>query len=158
MNWTSWAIWGFAATTVLTTILSLSQGMRWTRMNIPLVLGTIFTPNRDKAKWIGLLIHMMNGYLFSLIYVMAFHVWGEVTWQKGSIIGFVHAMFVLSLVLPNLSALHPRMANEQYGPTVVKQLEPPGFLGLNYGFSTPLSVILAHIIFGMILGGFYQTL
>ena len=56
---------------------------------------------------------------------------------------------------PILPALHPRMANEQYGPTIVRQLEPPGFLGLHYGWRTPLSVLLAHAIFGAILGAFY---
>jgi hypothetical protein len=47
------------------------------------------------------------------------------------------------------------MANEQYGPTVVRQLEPPGFLGMHYGVRTPISVLIAHVIFGAILGAFY---
>ena len=46
------------------------------------------------------------------------------------------------------------MASEQHGPTVVRQLEPPGFLALNYGVQTPL-VLVAHLVFGMILGAFY---
>jgi hypothetical protein len=37
----------------------------------------------------------------------------------------------------------------------MRQLEPPGFLALNYGFQTPVSVIIAHIVFGVILGAFY---
>jgi hypothetical protein len=36
-------------------------------------------------------------------------------------------------------------------------LEPPGFLGLNYGFSTPLSIVIAHVVFGIILGSFYRV-
>jgi hypothetical protein len=48
------------------------------------------------------------------------------------------------------------MASEQYGPTVVRQLEPPGFLALHYGTRTPVSVLLAHAVFGIILGGFYS--
>jgi hypothetical protein len=63
--------------------------------------------------------------------------------------------FVLAVALPALPALHPRMANEQYGPTVARQLEPPGFLGLHYGIRTPISVLVAHTIFGVILGAFY---
>jgi hypothetical protein len=47
------------------------------------------------------------------------------------------------------------MANEQGGPTVVRQLEPPGFLGLHYGTRTPISVFAAHALFGAILGAFY---
>ena len=62
----------------------------------------------------------------------------------------------MSLTLPVLPALHPRMASEHHGPTVVRQLEPPGFLGLHYGYQTPVSVVVAHAVFGAILGGFYS--
>ena len=54
-----------------------------------------------------------------------------------------------------MPSLHPRMASEQQGPTLVRQLEPPGFLALNYGYETPVLVIIAHVVFGIILGGFY---
>ena len=53
MNWGSWLLWGFASTVVLTSILAGSQGIGLTRMNIPYMLGTIFTPSRDRAKFIG---------------------------------------------------------------------------------------------------------
>jgi hypothetical protein len=56
-----------------------------------------------------------------------------------------------------LPALHPRMANEQRGPTPTRQLEPPGFLALNYGYRTPLSVVLAHVLYGAVLGLFCRT-
>ena len=155
MNWSNWLLWGFAGTVVLTSILAGSQGIGLTRMNIPYLLGTMFTPNRDRAKLIGFLFHFANGWIFSLAYVAAFHAVGTATWWFGALIGVVQAGFVLTLLLPILPALHPRMANEQRGPTVVRQLEPPGFLGLHYGVRTPLSVFLAHAIFGAILGAFY---
>jgi len=87
--------------------------------------------------------------------VAAFQTVGKSTWWFGAAIGLVQAIFVLTVALPMLPALHPRMANEQYGPTVVRQLEPPGFLGLHYGWRTPISVLIAHAIFGSILGAFY---
>jgi uncharacterized membrane protein YagU involved in acid resistance len=156
MNWDHWLLWGFVSTVVLTAILAGSQGLGLTRMNLPYLLGTIFTPNRDRAKLYGILIHGVNGWIFSLIYVAAFHVWGVASWWLGAITGFVHAFFVLTVLMPILPAFHPRMANEQFGPTVVKQLEPPGFLALNYGVGTPISVMIAHIIFGVILGVCYR--
>ena len=148
-------MWGFASTIILTSILAGSQGIGLTRMNIPYMLGTIFTPSRDRAKFSGFFLHFLNGWIFSLIYVAAFHVIGRSTWWLGALIGLVQAVFVLTMALPILPALHPRMANEQYGPTVVRQLEPPGFLGLHYGWRTPISVLIAHAIFGSILGAFY---
>ncbi len=155
MNWNSWLLWGFASTVVLTSILAASQGIGMTRMNIPYLLGTIFTPDRDRAKLIGFFLHFANGWLFSLVYVAAFQILHKATWWLGAIIGLVQAIFVLTMTLPVLPALHPRMADEQYGPTVVRQLEPPGFLGLHYGIRTPISVVIAHAIFGAILGAFY---
>ena len=155
VNWISWLLWGFVATVVLTTLLAGSQSLGMTRMNVPYLLGTIVTPNRDRAKFIGVFLHFINGWLFSLIYVAAFQLIGRSTWWFGGLIGLVHGSFVLAVGLPALPALHPRMANEQYGPTVARQLEPPGFLGLHYGIRTPISVLVAHVIFGVILGAFY---
>jgi hypothetical protein len=68
----------------------------------------------------------------------------------------VHGAFVLLAGMSFLPSIHPRMASEQHGPTPTRQLEPPGFLGLNYGRRTPLSVLLAHLAYGGILGGFYR--
>jgi uncharacterized membrane protein YagU involved in acid resistance len=155
VNWSSWLLWGFAGTVVLTSILAGSQGIGMTRMNIPYLLGTILTPDRDRAKFIGFFLHFANGWIFSLVYVAAFEILHKTTWWFGAVIGLVQAVFVLTMALPILPALHPRMANEQYGPTVVRQLEPPGFLGLHYGIRTPISVLIAHAIFGAILGAFY---
>ena len=64
MNLSSWLLWGFVGTLVLTTVMSASQGMRFTRMSLPYMLGTIVTPDRDRAKLFGFLLHLVNGWLF----------------------------------------------------------------------------------------------
>jgi hypothetical protein len=156
VNFGSHLVWGFAATIVLTTIMAGSQSLGLTRMNIPSLLGTRVTSDRDRAKTIGVLLHVINGWLFSLVYVAAFHAWGGPAWWKGIAIGLVHSAFVLAAGMPTMPGLHPRMASETRGPTVVRQLEPPGFFGLNYGYRTPISIVLAHVVFGLILGTFYR--
>jgi uncharacterized membrane protein YagU involved in acid resistance len=155
MNVTSWLVWGFASTIVLTSLMAGSQALGLTRMNIPYMLGTMFTPDRDRAKVLGVVLHVANGWIFSLVYVAAFQLWGGPSWWKGAAIGFVHAAFVLTVGMPALPGLHPHMASERRGPTVVRQLEPPGFFALHYGLRTPISVVLAHVVFGIILGVFY---
>jgi hypothetical protein len=35
-------------------------------------------------------------------------------------------------------------------------LEPPGFMMLNYGPSTPAVTLITHVIHGAIVGGFIQ--
>jgi uncharacterized membrane protein YeaQ/YmgE (transglycosylase-associated protein family) len=156
MNWSSWLIWGFAATIVLTTVSSAAQGLGLTRMNLPYMLGTILTPNRDKAKLYGFFMHMAMGWVFSLVYVLLFEALGEVGWWRGLVIGLVHALFVLVIGMGLMPGVHPRMASEQHGPEAQNMLEPPGFLALHYGVQTPLAIVISHAIFGAILGAFYQ--
>jgi len=156
MNWGSWLLWGFVATIVLTTTSAGAQGLGLTRMNLPYIWGTIFTPDRDKAKLYGFLIHVAAGWLFSLVYVFIFQALGGASWWRGALIGVVHALFVLVAVMGLLPGLHPRMASEQHGPTAQNMLEPPGFLALHYGFRTPVAILTSHILFGAILGAFYQ--
>ena len=50
----------------------------------------------------------------------------------------------------------PAHGQRSAGPSLMRQLEPPGFLALNYGYQTPISVIVAHTVFGAILGAFYR--
>jgi hypothetical protein len=156
MNVGGWLFWGFVGTIVLTTLMSGSQGAGLTRMNLPYMLGTMFTPSRDRAKLVGFGLHVLNGWIFSLLYVIAFQSWHRATWWLGAGIGLIHAGFVLTAGMRVVPGMHPRMASEQYGPTVTRQLEPPGFLARNYGIRTPISVVAAHVIYGAILGGFYH--
>ena len=156
MNWRDWLLGSFLATLALTTVMAASQGLRLTRINLPYILGAIFTPDRQRAKLIGFLVHLLNGWIFSLVYIAIFHAWGRATWWAGAAVGVAQALFVLTAGMSLLPSLHPRMASEEQGPTVTSQLEPPGFLALNYGYQTPLSVLLAHVIYGAILGAFYS--
>lgn len=156
MNVQSWLLWGFVATVVLTAFMSGSQGLRLTRISLPYVVGTFVTPNRDRANLWGFCLHLLNGWFFSLLYVLAFESWHAAAWWRGAAIGFVHGAFVLTAGMKILPGLHPRMATEQHGPTVARQLEPPGFLALNYGVQTPVAVLLGHLVFGAVLGAFYR--
>ncbi|HEU5400663.1 MAG TPA: hypothetical protein VFU86_04855 [Terriglobales bacterium] len=156
MNWPSWLLWGFVSTLALTTISAGAQGLGLTRMNLPYMLGTIFTPDRDRAKLYGFFVHMGLGLVFSLLYVLIFQSLGRATWLLGSALGIAHSLFMLLVVVALMPGLHPRMASEQQGPTAQNLLEPPGFLALHYGVRTPVAVLLSHIAFGAMLGAFYQ--
>ncbi len=156
MNRWNNTFWSLAATTVLTMLMAGSQGLGFTRMNIPFMLGTMTTPDRDRAKVAGFGLHFVNGLGFALVYEAAFRGWGRAGWWRGAAIGLVHSLFVLVAGMALLPEIHPRMASEQHGPTPTRQLEPPGFLALNYGPQTPISVVLAHLVYGAMLGQFYR--
>lgn len=156
MNVPSLLLSGFAATVVLSIMLATSQRLGYTRMSIPFLLGTMLTPNRDRAMFLGVLVHMMNGWLFAVVYALAFESWGRASWWLGAGIGLVHGLFVLTVGMPVVPAMHPRMVSEYFGPTPNRQLQPPGFLALNYGRRTPIVTLVSHLVYGVILGAFYR--
>jgi hypothetical protein len=157
MNISNLILWGFAATLLLSTVMAVSKPLGLTRMDIPFLLGTMFTSNRNKAPWFGFLIHLFMGWAFAFIYGAAFESSGLHTWWFGLAIGFVHGAFVLTGGLQIVSSFHPRMATPYQGPTPTRQLEPPGFFALNYGKGTPLVTLLSHLIYGGMLGVFYHS-
>ena len=157
MNVTAWLFWGFVATIVLTTIMAASQGLGLTRMNIPYLLGAMFTRRSSRAKVIGFFVHLLNGLAFALLYVLAFHTWHVAPWWCGAVIGVLHAGFVLAAAMTLMPHFHPRMAREDEGPDAEPRLEPPGFLALHYGIQTPISVLVGHVLYGAILGAFYPV-
>jgi hypothetical protein len=156
MNLGSWILSGFIATLALSTLLATTQGLGLTRMNIPYMIGTIVTPDREKARLYGFLAHLLNGWVFSLLYVFIFEARDMANWWFGLLIGLAHALLVLTVGTSLLPSFHPRMASERHGPTTRRQLEPPGFMALNYGFQTPLSVFFSHAVYGAILGSLYR--
>ena len=157
MNVHSWLVWGLAATLLMTTISAGAQGIGLTRMNIPFLLGSMLTPNRDKAKLLGFLVHVASGWVFSLIYIFIFQSLGVAGWWRGMVIGLLHGLFVLVAMMSLMPSMHPRMASEQHGPEAGNLLEPPGFMALNYGTHTPMAVMLSHLVFCLVLGAFYHV-
>lgn len=155
VDWGSALLWGFFSTLVLTVIMSAAQGMGLSRISMPFLVGSIFTPDRDRATVIGAALHFVNGWLVSLVYALVFARLGRSGWWLGGLLGLLQGIVVVAVVLPLLPAVHPRMATEDYGPTPTRQLEPPGFLGLNYGRRTPAITLLAHLCYGILLGALY---
>jgi uncharacterized membrane protein YagU involved in acid resistance len=156
LNWFGWILWGFLATLILSTASALLQAAGFTRLNLPYLLGSMFTPNRDRARVYGFFIHLLVGWVVAMIYVLIFHSLGGGGWWRGAIIGVVHGLFLLVVITSLLPGVHPRMASEQQGPEAANMLEPPGFFALNYGRRTPWAVLLTHTIFGAIFGTFYH--
>ena len=153
-------IWGALAggvvgTVVLTTGLRLAQEVGWTRMDIPLLLGTAFSADRGRAEVIGFAVHFVNGILFALAYAFVFAATDRADWVLGLALGLVHALFAGgALVNVLLPAVHPRMGTPWSDAQETPLLEPPGFMLLNYGRATALVTIVLHLAYGAIVGAF----
>lgn len=152
MDWSGWASYGVVATVLLTTVLVGAQLAGLTRLDIPLMLGSLLTGDPDRARFIGLFLHLGFGQFFALFYAAAFAELGHTSWWLGALFGMVHAAVAGALLVPLLATIHPRMATERAGPASTATLEPPGLLALNYGWSTPLITMAAHGVYGTVLG------
>lgn len=152
MDWTGWAIFGHIATGALTAIMIGAQLAGFTRLDLPLMLGSIIIADPDRARVAGFLIHLVNGQAFALGYAAVFAATGDATWWAGGLLGVLHGAVALLVIVPLLPGIHPHMASERAGPSRGAALEPPGVLGLNYGRETPLVTMLAHVAFGIALG------
>lgn len=151
-------LWGLLATVAMTTIMYGSQGLGLSRLSLPFLLGTCVTANRDWANVAGFVLYTLGGWAFALLYVLVFDGLGVVGWWYGAALGFLHGLFLLIVALPLMPHVHPRMASEYDEPGSGALLEPPGFLGLNYGARTPVTTLIAQTAYGAILGACYQGL
>jgi hypothetical protein len=150
---------GAVGTIVLTSMLRLAQELGLTRMDIPLLLGTIFTDRRGPAAVLGYLIHFANGLVFALAYYAVFRAVSHAGWLFGAALGLVHAGLaggaLMTVLLP---AVHPRMGTPWSDAEETPILEAPGFLLMNYGRRTVTWTLLAHVVYGAIVGGFTAQL
>jgi hypothetical protein len=146
---------GLIGTVVLTTALRGAQELGWTRMDLPLLLGTVFTSNRRHASVVGYGFHFVNGLLFALLYYAVFVGVDRAGWLFGAALGLVHGMFAGgALVNVLLPAIHPRMGTPWSDAEETPLLEPPGYLLRNYGERTLIANLVAHVAYGAIVGGF----
>jgi hypothetical protein len=152
VDWGGWAIFGLIATAALTALMTGAQLAGRTRLDLPLMLGTIVIPDPDRARVAGFFIHLVNGWGFALGYAAVFAATGEATWWAGALLGALHGAVALLVIVPLLPGIHPHMASERAGLAQGAALEPPGLLGLNYGRETPVVTLLAHVAFGIALG------
>lgn len=146
---------GLVGTVVLTTGLRLAQELGWTRMDIPLLLGTAFTTDRSRAAVIGYVLHFANGLAFSLAYGLVFVAVDASGALFGAALGLLHAAFagggLVNVLLP---AIHPRMGTPWSDAEETPILEAPGFMLMNYGRATVLVTVALHVVYGALIGWF----
>jgi hypothetical protein len=147
-----WAVFGLLSTALLTAVMLGAQLGGLSRLDLPLILGTVVTPDPDRARAAGSLIHLLVGQGFALGYVATFALLDRATWWLGALLGLFHGAVALMVLIPMLVGVHPRMASERAGPASTAVLEPPGLLALNYGAQTPLVTLAAHLVYGTALG------
>lgn len=146
------ALWGLIASAVLTTLQAFTRSFGLSRINLPFIFGTVATRNRQRAEIFGMIFYIFGGTVFSFGYALVFLDLGHASWWSGALLGTFHGVFLAAVFLPLVPNLHTAMNHEYGGLEEDRPLEPPGFLGLNYGRRTPETIIVTHAIYGAILG------
>ncbi len=145
------SLWGFAATIVMTTIMLGGQGLGLSRLSLPFLFGSAVTTRLRATYVLGYLLYAAGGWLFAFVYDALFVSIGFASWWLGAAIGALHGLFLLAGLM-HLPLVHPRMVSDYDRPRTDRAIEPPGFLGLYYGRQTPAIAMVAHVVYGAILG------
>lgn len=96
------------------------------------------------AVVLGFVLYVIGGWIFAFLYFLLFVSVGIFACWFGALTGVPHGLALLLATPPLLPFVHPRMASGHHGVNSIRMLEPPGFLGMNYGYGTPLTTLFAR--------------
>ncbi len=154
---------GMAGGIAMSAMMRIAKAAGLTEMDMALIEGAMFTDDRNKAKGIGAFVHvvMMSGMLIGSIYAQLFSVLAVApgdAWWVGAAFGVAHGV-IAGVGFAMIPAIHPRMGRTAaaHGPHHL-HLQPLGPFGKNYGAMTPAGVVMAHVIYGLVVGLVYAWL
>jgi hypothetical protein len=155
---------GFVGGLVMTAMMTMMRQAGKTKMDMALLQGAMFTDERGKARAIGLFAHlvMMSALAFGSLYAVllaVFDVASGDAWWVGALIGLLHGILA-GMAMGMMPALHPRMRAEAGAAVGGRsahslELDPPGLFAKNHGSATPAGIVLAHVVYGLVVGLMY---
>jgi hypothetical protein len=159
---------GFVGTLAMTALMRASIAMGMTNMPpMPLIQGAMATDDPKRAKMIGMVTHVaiMGTVVFGIVYAALFAALGTAGWLTGLIIGLVHGV-VAGLFMKMMGRTHPRMepvanfADDEAWrhDKAGLHLAEPGWFARNYGPMTPVGLLMAHAVFGLVVGAVYAAI
>jgi hypothetical protein len=153
---------GFIGAVVMTLMMNGAKAAGMTSMDMVLMQGAMVTGDRKKAKGIGLVTHlvMMGAIVLGSIYAWLFSlldVAPEDLWWVGALIGVVHGI-IAGMAMAMMPTMHPRMGGDADTAGDEIHLRSPGLFGKNHGKMTPVGIMMAHIVYGLVVGLVYGWL
>lgn len=121
-----------------------------TRMDLLDLLGSMFAePGTSASRATGALIHHMNGALLAVAWAYGVAMIG---WSANwiSVLWWGVVLWILALLMmTTIGAVHPAIRRGEQ--------DDPGTAATNFGKMTPMGSLIAHLIYGIVLGLLYQT-
>jgi hypothetical protein len=139
---------GLIGTAAMTAVMYTGYAMNM-RMDMPMLLGTMFLPKGTPAFILGLTLHFMIGAIFFVIYAALFNALSIESGLAGwsAIFALVHGA-VAGLAMGMMPAMHPRMATAT-GP-LVDVVPTPGVFASSFGLMGPIAVLALHLVYGVV--------
>lgn len=133
---------GVVAWIVFVILLYLAPLLGVPTMDLPAMLGGMFGVNSVTMGWA---LFFVVGIVFALLYAYwgVYHLPGR-GWQRGLVFGLLPWLVMMVIVAPLLPLLNPMVA-----------MKPPGFFFANMGIIATIGSLIAHLIWGMVLGAVY---
>jgi hypothetical protein len=150
MNWTRAFISGVFASMVLMSFIDIFYAWGVTPFSLEVYVGSIF---RDSLvgthNWtVGFFVNLIMGGVFGLLYGFFFE---DVFERSGTRTGLLTSVFHIILATVAVFPFFGIVA-EQEGVSLYPHF---GILGSGLGATTPLVLIIAHLLFGATMGLFY---
>jgi hypothetical protein len=144
---------GIVGSLAMLMVIYGGRAMGMTSMDLLKTLGTMVSPKADgqKVYGIGLMVHLMMGAALGLAHAGVLHAigpssdGGALGW--GIVIGLVHGAIVTVVMPMMLTMGHPLVKSGEM-PT-------PGQLMTGFGKMTPMGMLMAHAVFGLVTGYLY---
>lgn len=155
---------GWAAGAAMTAAMIVMRRSGQTEMDMVLMQGAMFTDDQRRARVLGAVLHLvlMAGLVFGTVYAGLFTlltVASDNAWWVGALLGVGHGLLA-GMVMVLMPRMHPRM---ERGPAAEPTagallLKSPGLFARNYGAATPVGLVLAHALYGSVIGIVYASL
>lgn len=150
ISWTGAVIWGVAATVVFTLFSMMGKTAGMTDMDLLDLLGSVVAePHSPQSKAIGAVIHHINGVILAIGGAYGAVLFGTtLDWVTGAVWGLILWLLAL-LMMSTIGAVHPAIR--------ARIQDDPGPGATNFGSKTPLSSLMGHLVWGIVLGVLYQN-
>ena len=121
------------------------------KMDLLKTLGTMMMPVSGMTYGVGLVVHAMMSIVFALVHVAFFQLFDidsdYALW--GLLFGAVHWVGAgMAFGMMN-SSVHRGIRDGA--------VQAPGFFGLNMGMMTAIGILMVHLLFGVLVGAFYEA-
>lgn len=145
---------GILAGLLMTLFLALCRALGFTVLNIEMGLGGIITRTIGTGTWIlGFIFHLLIAASITTLYVKGFKFLGRVGWLPGFALAPLHwtAIGLLMGILPQVHKMikfFPVASHTLTSPEILR----PGYFGSSLGLGTVFSLLVAHLIYGTVVG------